>query len=111
MCSTRSDELMQRVAMAREGEEARDAFKIIVDRYTIEMRGRIAHWLSKLLPGASTARDCERSGRSWVSRAGKSQKSSTTFMRTSGIGEGDDVIHPIFRRVRRHSRDHHSLPP
>jgi len=87
MCSTSTDELMQRVAIAREGEEARDAFKIIVDRHTVEVRGRIGHWLSKLLPGASRDRrdqlalEAERSAwcRAW--------RSASTFDRSKATGQ------------------------
>jgi hypothetical protein len=101
MCSTRSDELMQRVAMAREGEEARDAFKIIVDRYTIEMRGRIAHWLSKLLPGASKDRrnqlalEAERSA--WC----LAWRSASTFDRSKATGQ--EAFEPWFSRICRNA--------
>jgi DNA-directed RNA polymerase specialized sigma24 family protein len=101
MCSTSSDELMQCVAMAREGEEARDAFKIIVDRHTIEMRGRIAHWLSKLLPGASKDRcdqlalEAERSA--WCQAWG----SASTFDRSMGTGQC--AFEPWFSRICRNA--------
>lgn len=101
MCSTSNDELMQCVAIAREGEEARDAFKIIVDRYTIEARGRITHWLWKLLPGASKDRrdqlalEAERSAwcRAW--------RSASTFDRAKATGQ--DAFEPWFSRICRNA--------
>lgn len=101
MCSTGSDDLMQRVAMAREGEEARDAFKIIVDRHTIEARGRIGHWLSKLLPGTRKDRrdqlalDAERSA--WC----QAWQSASTFDRSKATGE--DAFGPWFSRICRNA--------